>query len=118
MKMGMRHCIQCSQPIAVTSEEILDMLEEKGFKTENIVDYTLQKKMVFFEGTEVYLDRANEKHIALCLLALMKNCLLSSVKILIMHHCLSHCKRRTKLIYHTNVMMCLGENFAVICADR
>jgi hypothetical protein len=22
-----------------------------------------------------------------------------------------------KLIYHTNVMMCLGENFAVICAD-
>jgi hypothetical protein len=22
------------------------------------------------------------------------------------------------LIYHTNVMMCLGENFAVICADR
>jgi hypothetical protein len=22
-----------------------------------------------------------------------------------------------KLIYHTNVMMCLGETFAVICAD-
>jgi hypothetical protein len=35
------------------------MLEEKGFKTENIVDYTLQKKMVFLEGTgSLLLDRA------------------------------------------------------------
>jgi hypothetical protein len=35
----------------------------KGFKTENIVDYTLQKKMVF--SGKLTPDRANEKHIAL-----------------------------------------------------
>jgi hypothetical protein len=28
--------------------------------------------MVFLEGTGSFLDRANEKHIALCLLALMR----------------------------------------------
>jgi hypothetical protein len=84
-------------------------VREKGFKTENIVDYLCRGRWFFLEGTgSLLLDRANEKHIALCLLALMKNCLLSSVKILIMHqYCLrlSHGKRRTKLIYHTNVMM-------------
>jgi hypothetical protein len=50
----------------------------------------------------------------------MKNCLLSSVKILIMHQYylrLFTVNGERKLIYHTNVMMCLGENFAVICAD-
>jgi hypothetical protein len=26
-------------------------------------------------------------------------------------------QKERKLIYHTNVMMCLGETFAVICAD-
>jgi hypothetical protein len=39
----------------------------KGFKTENIVDYTSAEKMVFLEGRKLTLDRANEKHIALCL---------------------------------------------------
>jgi hypothetical protein len=69
MKMEMWHYPNvCRESPSERREEILDMLEEKGFKTENIVDYTLQKKMVFLEGTgSLLLDRANEKHIALCL---------------------------------------------------
>jgi hypothetical protein len=30
---------------------------------------------------------------------------------------ISNSEWKRKLIYHTNVMMCLGETFAVICAD-
>jgi hypothetical protein len=65
-------------------------VREKGFKTENIVDYTSAEEDGFsWKERSLLLDRANEKHIALCLLELMKNCLLSSVKILIMHqYCL------------------------------
>jgi hypothetical protein len=63
MKMEMWHCILFAVNRQERREEILDMLEDKGFKIENIVDYTLQKKMVFLEGTEAYPDRANEKSI-------------------------------------------------------
>jgi hypothetical protein len=85
MKMGCG-IVQCSQPTAVrASGGNFGYVREKGFKTENIVDYTSAEEDGFLEGTGSLLDRANEKHIALCLLALMKNCLLSSVKILIMH---------------------------------
>jgi hypothetical protein len=76
--------------------------------------------MVFLEGTgSLLLDRANEKHIVLYLQELMKNCLLSSVKILTMHqYCLklSNCKWRTKIdLSHERYDV--GETFAVICAD-
>jgi hypothetical protein len=86
-------------------------VREKGFKTENIVDYTSAEEDGFLGRNSLLLDRANEKAYALCLLELMKTYLLSSVKILIMPVLFEafHCKRRTKMIYHTNVMMCLGE---------
>jgi hypothetical protein len=35
-------------------EEILDMLEEKGFKTENIVDYTSAEEDGFLKELEAY----------------------------------------------------------------
>jgi hypothetical protein len=44
MKMGMA----LYPMFAVTSGRILDMLEEKGFKTENIVDYTSAEEDGFF----------------------------------------------------------------------
>jgi DNA-binding PadR family transcriptional regulator len=36
-----------AEPPSGTSLRILDMLEEKGFKVENIVDYTGRKTMGF-----------------------------------------------------------------------
>jgi hypothetical protein len=96
-----------------------DMLEDKRFKIENIVDYTsAERKMVFLEGTgSLLLDRANEKH--MCFISKAdENCLLFC-EILTMHqYCLSFqtVNGERKLIYHTNVMM-WAETFAVICAD-
>jgi hypothetical protein len=57
----------------------------KRFKTENIVDYTSAEEDGFLEGTEAYSSIERMKSILRFVSALMRNCLLSSVKILIMH---------------------------------
>lgn len=104
-------------------EEILDQLEENGFKIENIVDYTSAEEDGFFlEGTgSLLLDRANEK--AYCALSPRAD------EELFIEFCedfdyapvvfeaFQTVDGERKLIYHTNVMMCLGETFAVICAE-
>ncbi|SDW68495.1 citrulline utilization hydrolase CtlX [Flavobacterium degerlachei] len=104
-------------------EEILDMLEEKGFKIENIVDYTEAEDDGFFlEGTgSLLLDRANEK--AYCALSpradeelFIEFCEDFDYEP-ILFEAFQTVNGERKLIYHTNVMMCLGETFAVICAD-
>lgn len=104
-------------------EEILDMLEEKGFVIQNIVDYTSAEEDGFFlEGTgSLLLDRANSK--AYCALSPRAD------EELFIEFCedfdyapvifeaFQTVDSERKLIYHTNVMMCLGETFAVICMD-
>ncbi|MBE0390211.1 citrulline utilization hydrolase CtlX [Flavobacterium sp. PL002] len=104
-------------------EEILDQLEEKGFKIDTIVDYTSAEEDGFFlEGTgSLLLDRANEK--AYCALSPRAD------EELFIEFCedfdyapvvfeaFQTVDGERKLIYHTNVMMCLGETFAVICAE-
>ena len=104
-------------------EEILDMLEDKGFVIHNIVDYTSAEEDGFFlEGTgSLLLDRANSK--AYCALSPRAD------EELFIEFCedfdyapvifeaFQTVDGERKLIYHTNVMMCLGETFAVICTD-
>ncbi len=104
-------------------EEILDLLEEKGFVIHNIVDYTSAEEDGFFlEGTgSLLLDRANAK--AYCALSPRAD------EELFIEFCedfdyapvifeaFQTVDSERKLIYHTNVMMCLGETFAVICSD-
>ena len=104
-------------------EEILDILEEKGFVINNIVDYTSAEEDGFFlEGTgSLLLDRENSK--AYCALSPRAD------EELFIEFCedfdyapvifeaFQTVDGERKLIYHTNVMMCLGETFAVICAD-
>ncbi len=104
-------------------EEILDMLEDKGFKIQNIVDYTEAEDDGFFlEGTgSLLLDRANEK--AYCALSpradeeLFIEFCEDFDYAPILFEAFQTVNGERKLIYHTNVMMCLGETFAVICAD-
>lgn len=104
-------------------EDILDIIEEKGFVIENITDYTLAEEAnMFLEGTgSIILDRANNK--AYCALSpraeeelFIEFCEDQDLAPLIFHayHTING---ERKLIYHTNVMMCIGEHFAVICAD-
>lgn len=104
-------------------EEILDLLEDQGFVIENIVDYTsAEEDNIFLEGTgSIVLDRQNHK--AYCALSpradeelLIEFCEDFEYTPIIFEAYQTVDGER-KLIYHTNVMMCIGETFAVICAD-
>ncbi|MEY2692903.1 MAG: hypothetical protein RIT03_1294, partial [Bacteroidota bacterium] len=104
-------------------EDILDLLEEKGFHIENIVDYTSAEDDGFFlEGTgSLLLDRANG--IAYCALSpradeelFIEFCEDFDMAPVIFN-AYQTINNERKLIYHTNVMMCLGSSYAVICAD-
>jgi hypothetical protein len=104
-------------------EDILDQLEEKGFVIENVIDYTdAEEEGLFLEGTgSLLLDRVNSK--AYCALSPRAD------EDLFIEFCedfeytpVVFVANQTvgdqrKAIYHTNVMMCLAETFAVICLD-
>jgi hypothetical protein len=104
-------------------EEILDILEEKGFVIDNIMDYTSAEEDNFFlEGTgSILLDRENGK--AYCALSpradeelFIEFCEDFDLNPIIFE-AFQTVNGERKLIYHTNVMMCIGETYAVICAD-
>ena len=104
-------------------EEVFIRLEEEGFKIENLVDYTsAEDEGLFLEGTgSIALDRVNRK--AYCALSPRAD------EDLFIEFCedfeytpviftANQTVNGERLaIYHTNVMMCLAENFAVICLD-
>ena len=104
-------------------DEVFIRLEEEGFIIENIVDYTSAEHEGFFlEGTgSVALDRVNRK--AYCALSPRAD------EELFIEFCEDFeytpviftanqtVEGKRLAIYHTNVMMCLAENFAVICLD-
>ncbi|EMQ94903.1 hypothetical protein D778_00263 [Xanthomarina gelatinilytica] len=104
-------------------EDILEHIEAQGFTIENIVDYTsAEKEGIFLEGTgSLLLDRVNKK--AYCALSARAD------EDLFIEFCedfeytpviftaYQTVEGERKPIYHTNVMMCLAETFAVICLD-
>lgn len=102
-------------------EDILDTLEENGFLIENVVDYTsAEEELIFLEGTgSLLLDRVHKK--AYCALSpradeelFIEFCEdFEYTPVLFTANQTVDDKRMP--IYHTNVMMCLAETFAVIC---
>jgi len=102
-------------------EDVLIELEKLGYHIENIIDYTTaEDEGYFLEGTgSILLDRANRK--AYCALSPRAD------EELFIEFCedfeytpIIYVANQTvdgkrKAIYHTNVMMCLAENFVVIC---
>jgi hypothetical protein len=104
-------------------EDILDILEDNGFVINEIMDYTSAEEDGFYlEGTgSLVLDRENGK--AYCALSPRAD------EELFIEFCedfefspivfeaFQTIEGERKLIYHTNVMMCIGDTFAVICAD-
>ena len=104
-------------------EDVLIQLEKEGFNINQIVDYTsAEEEHVFLEGTgSVLLDRINRK--AYCALSPRAD------EDLFIEFCedfeytpviftaYQTVDNKRMAIYHTNVMMCLGETFAVICLD-
>jgi hypothetical protein len=104
-------------------EDILDIVEDHGFLISNVMDYTLaEEDGVFLEGTgSLILDRTNEK--AYCALSPRAEEELT-IEFCedfeftpILFKAYQTEKDERKLIYHTNVMMCVGDTFAIICAD-
>lgn len=104
-------------------EDILDLLEEEGFKIDNIVDYTsAEEDNIFLEGTgSIVLDREYRK--AYCALSPRAD------EELFIEFCedfeyspvifsaYQTVDGERKPIYHTNVMMAIGETFAVVCLN-
>ena len=104
-------------------EDILETLEQEGFLIDTIVDYTsAEDEDVFLEGTgSIILDRINKK--AYCALSARAD------ESLFIEFCEDFeytpvvftanqtVGGKRKAIYHTNVMMCISETFAVICLD-
>jgi len=104
-------------------EDILEALEDLGFQINNVVDYTsAEEEKIYLEGTgSLLLDRVNGK--AYCALSPRAD------EDLLIEFCedfeftpVSFVANQTLNdkrvpIYHTNVMMCLGEKFSVICLD-
>ncbi|PTM10503.1 MAG: amidinotransferase [Bacteroidetes bacterium] len=102
-------------------EAVLDQLETEGFQIKNIVDYTsAEEEQLFLEGTgSLLLDRVNRK--AYCALSqradedlFIEFCEDFEFTPIVFTANQTVDGKRTP-IYHTNVMMCLGETFAVIC---
>jgi hypothetical protein len=104
-------------------EDVLDLLEDKGFVINEIMDYTsAEEDSYFLEGTgSILLDRENDK--AYCALSpradeeLFIEFCEDFEYTPVIFEAFQTVNGERKLIYHTNVMMCLAETFAVICAD-
>lgn len=102
-------------------EDILEVLEGKGYEIRGIMDYTgAEDEGVFLEGTgSLLLDRENR--IAYCALSERadENLFIEFCEDFDMAPVLFTARQSVKgerlPIYHTNVMMCLAEHFAVIC---
>jgi hypothetical protein len=103
--------------------EFFEELEKKGFKIDEVVDYTkAEEEEVFLEGTgSMLLDRKNQK--AYCSLSpradeelFIEFCEeMEFTPVIFVAY--QDIDGKRKPIYHTNVMMCLAEEFAVICLD-
>lgn len=104
-------------------EDILDTLEDKGFVIQDIMDYTAAEQDGFYlEGTgSIVLNRENEK--AYCALSpradeeLFIEFCEDFEYTPVIFEAFQTVDGKRKQIYHTNVMMCIAETFAVICAD-
>ena len=104
-------------------EDVFTVLEQQGFKIESVVDYTAaEEEGVFLEGTgSILLDRVNKT--AYCALSQRAD------EDLFIEFCEDFdcfpviftanqsVDGKRMPIYHTNVMMALAENFAIICSD-
>ncbi len=103
--------------------DFFEELESKGFKINEVLDYTkAEEEDIFLEGTgSMILDRENQK--AYCALSpradedlLIEFC--EDMEFTpVIFSAYQNVEGKRKAIYHTNVMMCVADEFAVICLD-
>ena len=103
--------------------DFFEKLESKGFKIDEVLDYSkAEEEDVFLEGTgSMILDRENQK--AYCALSpradedlLIEFC--EDMEFTpVIFSAYQDVDGKRKPIYHTNVMMCVADEFTVICLD-
>lgn len=104
-------------------DDVLEVLENKGFIIENVIDYSeAEEEGVFLEGTgSMILDRTNRK--AYCALSpradeelFIEFCedFEYTPVVFVANQTVGSAREP---IYHTNVMMCVAETFAIVCLD-
>ncbi|GFR90871.1 amidinotransferase [Elysia marginata] len=102
-------------------EEIIKFVEKKGFKVNEIIDYTSKEDQgIFLEGTgSMILDRINKK--AYCTLSersdehLFVDFCEDMGYLPIVFNAKQTVAGKRLPIYHTNVMMSVATDFAIIC---
>lgn len=104
-------------------EDVLELVESKGFVIDDVIDYTqAEEEGVYLEGTgSIILDRVHKK--AYCALSSRAD------EDLFIEFCEDFeydpvtfvanqtVEGKRKPIYHTNVMMTIATDYAVICLD-
>jgi hypothetical protein len=104
-------------------EDVVKYIEKNRYLINNVIDYSsAEESNIFLEGTgSIVLDRLNRK--AYCAVSERSN------EELLIEFCedfeytpvvfnaFQSVKEVRELIYHTNVMMCVADNFVIICLD-
>lgn len=104
-------------------EDILEMLEDKGFNIENVIDYSeAEDDGIFLEGTgSMVLDRVNRKAYAVLSERTDEDMFIEfcdDFEYLPIIFSGSQLVNGTRVpIYHTNVMMTIADDYAIICLE-
>lgn len=104
-------------------EDILDILEENGFEIDETIDYSAaEEENIFLEGTgSIILDRVNRLAYAALSDRTNEDLLAEFCEDFdytpIVFTAYQTVEGQRKPIYHTNVMMCVANRYAVICLD-
>ena len=104
-------------------DDVLDLLAEKGFEAEEIMDYTdAESDEIFLEGTgSIILDREHKIAYAAVSPRTDEELFLEFCEDFeytpILFEANQTVNGERMQIYHTNVMMCVADEYAVICLD-
>lgn len=102
-------------------DEVLELLIEKGFEAEEIMDYTsAEEDDIFLEGTgSIILDRVNKIAYAAISPRTDEELFFEFCEDFeytpVVFEAMQTVDGKRMQIYHTNVMMCVGDEYAVIC---
>ena len=102
-------------------EDVLSLLEEKGFEITDVLDFTTaEDDDIFLEGTgSIILDRVNDLAYAAISQRTDEDLFIEFCEELeytpIIFNANQTVDGKRLPIYHTNVMMCIADDYAVIC---
>lgn len=104
-------------------EDILDSIEKEGFIINEIIDYSrAEEEDIFLEGTgSMVLDRTNEIAYAAISERTNEELFIEFCEDLefspVVFHSTQEKNDKRYPVYHTNVMMSVAEDFAIICKE-